>query len=109
MALPLVPLVGVAAKYGAVALAGYVLARRIMPGRTDMRAEDALDDLPEGVTVNLPSGDAGGGGNAGAIGRERRIGFTGRWRRTLYPAGQAGGVEVDLAGFLRLRLRRVGP
>ena len=109
MALPLVPLAGVAAKYGAVALAGYVLARRIMPGRTDMRAEDALDDLPDGVTLNLPSGDADGAGVGDSIGREHRFGLTGRWRRTVLPAGQAGGVEIDLAGFLRLRLRRVRP
>ena len=53
MALPLAP---IALKYGAVALAAWAAQRalraRIATGRTDQRAEDALDDLPEGVTAH---------------------------------------------------------
>jgi hypothetical protein len=102
MALPIVPIAGIAVKYGAMALAGYILARRIAPGRTDMRAEDALDDLPEGVTMHAPRGPGGTPGPG-----QRQLGLTARLRRTLRPFGTAGGVEIDLAGMARLRLRRV--
>lgn len=102
MALPIVPIAGIAVKYGAVALVGYVLARRIAPGRTDMRAEDALDDLPDGVTLHAPPAPGGAGPEA-----ERQLGLTARLRRTFRPLGLPGGVELDLSGMARLRLRRV--
>ena len=39
MPLPLVPIAGLAIRYGAVAAAGFILARSIRPGRTSQRAE----------------------------------------------------------------------
>ena len=55
MALPLAPSV---LKYGAVALlalgARHALRRATRQGRTDQRAEDALDDLPEGLAAHSP-------------------------------------------------------
>ena len=99
MPLPLAPLVGIAVKYGTVALAGYALARQVGGGRTDQRAHDALDDLPEGATVHIP--------------RDRRdsehsVTATGRLRRVFRVAGSRAGWELDAAVIGRLRLRRTG-
>lgn len=58
MPLPLAPLAGLAVKGAAVALAALAARRALMnatqPGRTDQRAEDALDDLTEGLSVHRP-------------------------------------------------------
>lgn len=58
MPLPLAPLAGVAIKYGAVALAVWAgqraLRTRVAVGRTDQRAEDALDDLAPGLAAHAP-------------------------------------------------------
>lgn len=96
MALPLAPLAGTVLKYGAVALAGYIVARGMLqPGRTDQRAEDALDDLHEGVAAHRPR-DRGPQLNAAA--RLRRV----------VRLGRAGpGIEIDAAALGRLRFRRV--
>jgi hypothetical protein len=67
------------------------------PGRTDQRAEDALDDLDEGLRLHRPadrSTDTDGQTNAAA--RFRRVI---RWGN--------GGVEVDAALLGRLRIRKV--
>lgn len=60
MPLPLAPLLPIAMRLGVVATAGYA-ARRWMkahsfPGRTDQRAEDALDELGEGLSMHRPRG-----------------------------------------------------
>jgi hypothetical protein len=52
MALPLAPIAGFALRYGAVALTAYAIARVAERGQRDQRAEDAMDDLPEGVRVH---------------------------------------------------------
>ncbi|PWR00875.1 hypothetical protein DKT77_20325 [Meridianimarinicoccus roseus] len=92
MALPLVPTALVAARYAAVGLAAYAAWRAASPARRDQRAEDALDDLPEGTGLHRDAD-----GTRGTL----------RWTRTLR-AGTAGpGVEIDLAALARLRLRRV--
>lgn len=69
------------------------LATAAAPGRTDQRAEDALDDLAEGLAVHAPA-DREGQRNAAL--RARRVL---RW--------QQGGIEVDLAVLARLRLRQL--
>ncbi|MBK5926306.1 hypothetical protein [Rhodobaculum claviforme] len=94
MALPLVPIAGVALRYGAVALAAYMLTRQVHPGRTDQRAEDALDDLPEGVSTHRP--------------RDRdQINGAARVRRVIRLGTAGPGVEVDLTALGRLRFRRL--
>jgi hypothetical protein len=50
MPLPLVPI----ALTGTAALAAWRVLRAVRPGRTDQRAEDALDDLDEGVAAHAP-------------------------------------------------------
>lgn len=94
MALPLAPIAGVALRYGAVALAAYALTRRAGPGRVDQRAEDAMDDLPEGFTAHRP--------------RDRdQVNASGRVRRVIRLGAAGPGVEIDLSTLTRIRFRRV--
>lgn len=94
MALPLAPIAGVALRYGAVALAAYVMTRRIHPGRTDQRAEDAMDEVPEGVSAHRP--------------RDRdQFNGTARMRRVVRLGSSGPGVEIDATALGRLRFRRV--
>ncbi len=94
MALPLAPIAVVAAKYGALALAGYALARQVQVGRTDQRSEDALDALNEGVAAHRP--------------RDRdQLNATARFRRVIRLGMNGPGVEIDASALGRIRLRRV--
>jgi len=99
MPVALAPLVGIAVKYGTVALAGYALARQVGVGRTDQRAHDALDDLPEGATLHIPRDRQDS---------EHSLTGTGRLRRVFRVAGARAGWELDAAVIGRLRLRRMG-
>jgi hypothetical protein len=97
MPLPLAPLLPLALRLTAVAAAGYAakraLAARSFPGRTDQRAEEALDDLGEGVTTHAPK-DAEGQRNA-----------TLRLRRTIRFRGKTW--ELDAGAIARLRLKEI--
>lgn len=94
MPLPLAPLATFAVKYGAVAIAGYALARQIQPARIDQRAEDALDELPEGLAMRSP--------------RDReQVNATARARRVIRLGASGPGLEIDAAFLARLRFRRV--
>lgn len=95
MPLPVAPIAGLALRYGAVALAAYAVSRSLPRGRTDQRAEDAMDDLDEGVAVHRPADRPGEGGAQARFRRVIRLGTSGP------------GVEVDAAAFGRIRLRRV--
>ena len=93
MALPLVPVAAAAATYGALALAGYLLVRRVRRGHLDQRSEDALDRLPEGVTAHRP--------------RDRDQGnATVRFRRVIRLGPDGPGIEIDAAALGRIRVRR---
>ena len=94
MPLPLVPIAGVALKYGTVALAAWLVARRMQPAHIDQRAEDALDELPEGLASRRPAD-------------RRQTNLTGRFRRTIRLQGVIPAVEIDAAFLARLRARRV--
>jgi hypothetical protein len=98
MPLPLAPIAIFALRAGAVAAAGYAVSRglraAVAPGRTDQRAEDALDDLDEGLAAHAPA-DRPGQRNLAA-----------RLRRVIRGPGGRG-VEIDLGLVARLRLRRV--
>ncbi len=98
MPLPLAPVAVFALRAGAVAAAGWGIARlarsRIAPGRTDQQAEDALDALDDGLAAHAPRGEDG----------QRNLAW--RFRRVIRGAdGQ--GVEIDLGLIARARLRRV--
>lgn len=82
-----------AVRAGLAGAAIWALRRAAVPGRTDQRAEDALDDLGEGLATHAPT-DRDGQRNASL-----------RLRRVIGWKGAA--VEVDLAATGRLRLRRV--
>jgi hypothetical protein len=91
-----IPPIAVWALRAGLAGAAIWAARRAMapaPGRTDQRAEDALDDLPEGMAAHAPA-DRDGQRNAAL-----------RWRRVI--GWKDAAVEVDLAAVARLRVRRL--
>ncbi|KAB2887015.1 MAG: hypothetical protein F9K34_00265 [Albidovulum sp.] len=92
MPLPLAPLAGVAIRYGAVALVAYGVKRALRPGRIDQRAEDALDDVDEGLAVHRPP-DRGQTSTAARFRRVFRFGET--------------AIEIDVAALGRLRIRKV--
>lgn len=94
MPVPLAPIAVTAARYGALALAGYVLARQMERGRVDQRAEDALDDLHDGVS--------------GHHARDRKQwNMAGRMRRVVRLGENGPGVEIDASLLGRIRFRRV--
>lgn len=99
MPVPLAPLVPLALRLGAVAAIGYavkrVVAARTHPGRTDQRAEDALDDLGEGVAVHRPADRA----------EDRQTNAAARFRRVLRFRGSA--VEIDAGMLARFRIRKL--
>lgn len=92
MPLPIAPIAGLALRYGAVAVATYAVARRLDRGCYDQRAQDALDELDEGVTLRR-DGD--------------QVDATGRFRRVIRVGHDGPGVEVDITGLTRIKLRRV--
>ena len=94
MPLPIAPVAAVAAKYGAAALAGYMLARRVRRGHLDQRAEDALDSVPEGLTTLRPAD-------------REQASATARFRRVIRLGLDGPGVEIDAAALGRIRWRRI--
>lgn len=94
MPLPLAPLAVVAVRYGAFAVAGYVLARSVHPGRTSQRAEKVMDDTPEGLTAH-------------ALKDADQVNATARFRRVFRLRADGPGVELDATALTRLRFRRV--
>lgn len=93
MPLPLVPIAGVALKYGGVALAAWLVARNVTPARIDQRAEDALDALPDGLAMRRPAD------------RDQTT-VTGRLMRRVQLPTMARPVVVDAAFYARFRLRK---
>lgn len=94
MPVPLAPIAATAARYGAIALAGYVIARRMERGRVDQRSEDVMDELPEGLSVHQA--------------RDRQQwNMAGRIRRIVRLGENGPGVEVDASLLGRIRFRRV--
>ena len=101
MPLPLAPLIPLALQIGGVVAAGLALRRvlrgQIHPGRSDQRAEDALDALDEGIALHQPRDRAGPGGSQTNAGL--------RWHRVIRWGSAA--LEVDASLISRFRLRRV--
>lgn len=92
MALPLAPVAVVALRYGTLALATYAFTRQIERGRRCQKAEDAHDEVPEGVTLRSA---------------DEQLNATGRLKRVIR-FGQSGpGIEVDASAFGRFRVRKV--
>ena len=97
MPLPLAPLIPLAVRLGLVASTTWAVTRWVRsathPGRTDQRAEDALDDLGEGLSVHRPADRA----------EDRQTNATARLRRVIRFRGQS--YEVDAGLMARFRLR----
>ncbi len=94
MALPLAPIAGYALRYGAVAAATYVAARRIQISQTDQASEDAMDKVFDGVSAHRCK-DAPQANGAARFRRVIRVGRTGP------------GVEIDATVLGRIKFRRV--
>ena len=92
MPLPLAPVAGIALRYGAVALIAYSAARRIEKAPRDIRAEEAMDDVNEGMAMRRDNGQ----GNA-----------TARWRRIVRLGRNGPGLEIDVTNLTRVRYRKV--
>lgn len=92
MAVPIAPIAGLALRYGAVALAAYALARSADRAHRDQRAEDAMDETPEGLRFRRDDSQLNGAG---------------RFRRTVRMGATGPGVEIDATALTRIRLRRV--
>lgn len=98
MPLPLAPLIPLAVRLGLVATTTFALTRLVQaashPGRTDQRAEDALDELGEGLSLHRPAD------------RAEQANATARLRRVIRFRGRA--YEVDAGMMARFRLRATG-
>lgn len=95
MPAPLAPIAIKVAQYGAVATIAWWAARRRRPdGPRDLWRERVLDDLDEGLETDFAQRDG-----------ETRAGASGRWRRVIRAGG--AGMEVEIAGLTRFRVRRV--
>ena len=94
MPLPLVPIAGIALRYGAVAVATYAVTRRIsiQKGHFDQRGEEAMDDVNEGVTVRK---------------EPEQINGTTRFRRVMRFGTDGPGIEIDITALGRIRFRKV--
>lgn len=102
MPLLLAPFVPVALRIGMAATTAFAVSRwvraRTYPGRTDQRAEDAFDDLGEGLSLHRPAdrvSENPGDRQTNAAARMRRVIRFGRrsW-------------EIDAGFMARLKLRK---
>lgn len=99
MPLPLAPIASVALRNGALALAGLAVARALArkgTSDTDPQGNSAappagLDDLADGIGLAVT--DAGDG-----------FALRGRWRRVLRLGRHGPGLEIDVAGFGRMKI-----
>jgi hypothetical protein len=101
MPLPLAPLLPLALRLGAVTAVGLAarawVARSSFPGRTDQRAEDALDDLGEGFSAHRPADRTDGGVS--------QTNSTARLVRVIRLGGRAWEIDAGLIARVRLRPR----
>jgi hypothetical protein len=94
------PIAWKAAQLGAVAaLTYYATRRQRAPGPRDVWRESALDDLDIGLETEFSreTGEA----------REARAAAAGKWRRGWRIGAEGPGVEMEIAGLARIRLRRI--
>lgn len=98
MPLPLAPLIPIVVRLGLVATTTYALSRLArsasFPGRTDQRAEDALDELGEGLSVHRPSDRN----------EDRQTNATIRVRRLIRFRGKSWELDAGAMGRFRLRV-----
>lgn len=99
MPLPLAPLLPVALRLGLVATTAVTLTRLVratsFPGRTDQRAEDALDEMGEGLSLHRPADRA----------EDRQANAGARLVRTIRFRGRTYELDAGLIARFRLRSR----
>lgn len=99
MPLPLAPLIPLAVRLGLVASTTWAVSRWVRsamhPGRTDQRAEDALDELGEGLSLHQPADRV----------EDRQTNASARVRRVIRFRGRAYEIDASLMARLRLRER----
>lgn len=108
MPLPLAPLLPIVLRIGMVATTCFAVSRwtraRTHPGRTDQRAEDAFDDLGEGVSLHYPADRAADRAVDGSV--DSQTNASARLRRVIRFGGKIW--EIDAGLMTRLRLRQRG-
>lgn len=96
MPLPLAPMMPILIRVGALAVTALATHRWMQanshPGRTDQRAEDALDDLGEGLSIHHPKDRDTHQTNASA-----------RLRRVIRFRGRTWELDAGLMARLRLK------
>jgi len=92
MPLPLAPIAGIALRYGTAALATYAVTRKVSRGRRDQRAEDALDELEDGLSMRRDAGQTN---------------TTARIRRKIRLGNDGPGVEIDITALGRIIIRKL--
>lgn len=92
MPLPLAPIAATALRMGAFAVVVYAIRSIREPLRRDQRAEDAMDELGEGVAFRRDDEQVNGGA---------------RLKRTIRVGATGPGVEIDASALGRVRFRRV--
>lgn len=93
MPAPLAPIAWTALRVGTVAAVAWYVRRQARPEPKHPWRERALDDLPEGLDVTRDRSEAEHNAHASA-----------RFRRVIRLGD--GGLEVDISGMGRIRLRR---
>lgn len=103
MPLPLAPLLPVALRIGMAATTAFAVTRwvraRTYPGRTDQRAEDAFDDLGEGVSLHRPGDRTAGGVDDSQTNANARL------RRVIRFRGKTWEFDAGLMARLKLQQR----
>ncbi|MGB0505814.1 MAG: hypothetical protein ACPGGK_06420 [Pikeienuella sp.] len=91
------PIAWKAAQLGAVAaLTYYATRRQRAPGPRDVWRETALNDLDIGLETDFAREQ-----------NDARAAAAGKWRRGWRIGAEGPGVEMEIAGLARIRLRRL--
>ncbi|MEL7211124.1 MAG: hypothetical protein AAGK92_00595 [Pseudomonadota bacterium] len=92
MPLPIAPIAGLAFRYGAVALATYAVTRNLPATPRDQRAEDAMDDVSEGMSLGK---------------NDEQINGHARFKRTIRLGTTGPGIEIDATALTRIKFKKV--
>ncbi len=92
MAAPFIPIAGFALRYGAVALAGYAIARSTSRGRFSQPVEDEMDETPDGIALKTDDG---------------QVNASFRWHRILSLTNSGKGLSIDATALTRLKVKRI--
>lgn len=92
MAPPLAPILGIALKYGTVALATYATTRAIPLMRRNQSVEDTLDTVESGVSLRRDAEQAN---------------IAGRYTRMISLGRQGPRYLIDAVALTRIRIKKV--